>query len=338
MATALDESYPYDGQDAFEAQWREAHRTLPGNGVIASLDNEMAVAAGTGRQVTVATGRAWLAGAFGKITAQKTLALTTNSSGQPRIDRIVIRNNFDANQIELDVLTGTPGASPVAPTVASTSSIQEFPLARIGPLASGYSNVLTGDVHDERCFLSPYAVPSFADANALIAGWPLGPVGGYIHSRRSDNGLYFYDTAAVAWDQLRRRRFNIAYMPSGNEDTGTNATWPVGLHTSVAVPAWATRARCSAKIGQVQAVTGACNVDMQLLLGATMVDEQRVRWDTTFMPTSGSKVDLMLAGDVDCSSLAGTTVTFRTLANVVSGSGVVRATSETSAFADVEFR
>lgn len=334
MATALDASYPYDGVDAFEAEWRDMFRAL-GSGVVAGLDNELApFADSSGRQVKVSTGRIWAAGQFGKNTSQKMLAIATNGSGQPRIDRIVARNLFGSG-IELDILTGTPGSSPVPPTLTSDSTMQEFPLAQVGPLASGFTTVAAGQIFDERYFISLNGPPAYATAGQDLTLWtPLAV--GMIFTGRDDGGLYWWDGAAGR--NLRRQDADIAFTPSGNEDvTAGFITWPSGLSVNVAVPAWATKAKCFAKIGQVTAVTGTLDHQVFLTLGSITVAGQKIEWDLTFMPSGGSAEDIILAGTVDVTAIRGTTVAFGTTADRVSGSGALRADVNSASYAELEF-
>lgn len=332
-AVAFDESYPYDGGDAVEDAWREMFRAL-GSGVVADLDNELQVAVDTGRNIQVKTGRMWAAGEFGKVTAAKTgIAISANASGNPRIDRVIVRNNFTTNQIEIDVKTGTPGVTPVAPALVSNGSMQEFSLARIGPLASGFTNVSGGNIHDERCFLSLYADAAFADAAARDL-WQPTPKPGFAAFVRDTGGLYRY--TGTTWQQILRVVAHVTYDPSGDDATATNATWPNGLTGSVDVPAWATRMWAVAKLGQIHDLTATANVDVQFLLDTLVIDDDRIRWAAGV--DANSERDITLLGDIDVSSVAGTTVTLRTLGNIVSGTGVLHADSESSSAIVAEFR
>lgn len=330
MPTAFDLSYPYDGVDAFEQEWRDMFRAL-GSGVVAGADNELAVFGdSSGRQVKVPTGRIWAAGEFGKVTAQKTLAIAANSSGQPRIDRVIARNLF-GTQIELDVLTGTPGASPVPPALTSDGTMQEFSLAQVGPLASGFTTVAAGQVTDEAAYISNYGPPAFG-TGAAFSLWVPVPGPGMMFFLRDSGGLYLYDGSGFI--QQRREEADLNYQAGGNQDitSGSFSIWPTGLHLSVDVPAWATRAHLKAKIGEPLSVTATLDHQVNLDLGALNGDSQVFVWPVGFQQ------DIVLEADVDCTSLAGTPQILQTVANRAGGSGSLRVDANSNSYIGVEFR
>lgn len=340
MATVADRTYPYDTMDAFEAAYRDIYGSA-GSGVFAAVANELAVFGdSSGRQVKLPTGAISVLGQFGGVDSQKTLAIATNTSGQPRIDRVIARNVFSVpgtpGQIEFDVLTGTPGSSPVAPALTSDGTMHEVPLAQIGPLASGFTTVAAGQVTNEACYISNYGPPAFGEG-AAFALWIPVPSPGMMFYLRDSGGLYLYD--GTGFIQQRRQNAQLDYVPGGNQDvTGAFAVWPTGLHLSVDVPAWATRARCRAHIGQVQAITGTLDHNVNLTLGTVLMAGQNFAWDLTFMPSAGSGEDIDLIGDQDVSAIAGTTVALEVVAERASGSGVLRADASSSSHIDVEFR
>lgn len=334
---AADVALPFDGQDAFEDSWRDMFGSWFADGVSAGALNELLVYGdSTGRQVKLKTGRMRLAGDLAGNDTEKTLTVTANASGNPRIDRVVARLKRDTHAIDFYVKAGTPGASPVPPTLTSDAVTTERSLARIGALASGYSTIAAGNVHPERALLSSHSVPAFDDDTARDL-WVPSPHTGYTAALRSNEGLYEYWNGS--WKQTLRTRGYINHTPGSDQTTGTNATWPAGLTVDVDVPTWATRAKCTAKISQVYAVTNPTNTDVRLLLGILDVDIQpHIRWDGSVATTTNAPQDLFFAGDIDCSSIAGTTVTLRVKANNISGSGALRANNESSCYADVEFR
>src|SRR5512139_3269260 len=127
MATAATRSYPYDVGSATESAWREMFTAA----------NEAAVTPGTGRQVLVATSGAWVAGEYGAFDSQVGLSLSTNGTANPRYDLVVMRNNFTANQVELDIVSGPAAVTPIVPTPTVNASMHEIPLAAVY-CASGF--------------------------------------------------------------------------------------------------------------------------------------------------------------------------------------------------------
>jgi hypothetical protein len=59
-------------------------------------------------QVKVKTGKGMIRGHYGETTVEKTLPIAANASGNPRIDRVVLRGDFVNNRIEVDIIQGTP--------------------------------------------------------------------------------------------------------------------------------------------------------------------------------------------------------------------------------------
>lgn len=118
MPVTADTYLPFDsgaGADVAEAGWRGmARHWRPSGPLITDLApadwDVLQPSAGTGRQVLVEAGSAWIAGHYGEWDAQSALDITANTSGSTRVDAIVARVDFVNNTIELDVVEGTPGA------------------------------------------------------------------------------------------------------------------------------------------------------------------------------------------------------------------------------------
>lgn len=162
MATALDTYLFYDagaGANVAEDGWRTAMRHMLGSasGVIRGFLNEFNVFAdSSGMQVKVNTGECWIRGQYGQSTSTKALGITTAHATLARVDRVVLRNDFVANQIVVDVLTGTPGASPSAPSVTQTTAIWETSLATVSVPATD-TNIDSGQVTDNRVYTTAQA-------------------------------------------------------------------------------------------------------------------------------------------------------------------------------------
>lgn len=150
MSTTLDSYAPYDagaGSNALEATWRAMMRRVLATGVLAGVDNNFEVYGdSTGLQVKVKTGQCWIAGHWGQSTSEKILAVATNALGITRGDRVILRNDFVANRIELDILTGTTGTPP---TLTQDSSKWEISLATLS-VPNGDVSIDAAQVTDAR--------------------------------------------------------------------------------------------------------------------------------------------------------------------------------------------
>lgn len=171
MATTLDQYYPYDagnGANVTEDDWRNFMGGISQSGVVVARANELATTGdSTGMQVKIATGAVWLDGQYGENDSGViTLPITANASGNPRIDLVVARNNFTTNLIEVDVIAGTPAATPTVPTVTQNSTIYEIALASVA-VSNGAVTIAAADVVDLRhynnarnTFVRRYIVPT----------------------------------------------------------------------------------------------------------------------------------------------------------------------------------
>lgn len=155
MSIINDYGFPFTSQDGdrkYSAlEWREYFSRLIHNGLIQNAANECQVKpqAAPNKTVYVDTGVVFINGAMRVLEEPVTLAVAENTSGNPRIDRVVARLNEASRTIEFDVLEGTPAGSPVAPSLTRNEGVYEMGLADI-TLANGYSTITSGIIADQR--------------------------------------------------------------------------------------------------------------------------------------------------------------------------------------------
>lgn len=153
-------SWPFhdgtSGTPVLEDQWSKMARTWSQSGVVSYGNNLGPYSDSDGRQVKVPTGRAIVRGHYYEnASPTKVLAIAANASGNPRIDRVVLRLDPSANSVTLAVLQGTPAGSPSAPALTQTDvGVFEISLARV-TVANGATNIVPADVIDERTFIGP---------------------------------------------------------------------------------------------------------------------------------------------------------------------------------------
>jgi len=149
VATTLDLYMPYDtgaGSNVTEDGWRQFAKWWRGDGVIRNTGSEMAVFGdSSGMQVKVPAGEVWIQGNWGKVSSTKTLPIAAAHATLARRDLVIARNDFVNNRIELDVLTGTPAASPTYQSVTQNSSIWEIQLGKV-QVAAAASGITAGNV------------------------------------------------------------------------------------------------------------------------------------------------------------------------------------------------
>lgn len=81
--------------------------------------------------VEVGTGAMFVQGRYYENDAVRTLAIAASDPVLPRLDRVVVRISIAAQTIRLAVLTGTPNAAPVLPSLTTTAATWEVDLAHI---------------------------------------------------------------------------------------------------------------------------------------------------------------------------------------------------------------
>jgi len=127
---------PFDDAPWSMDQWyRFAHTWAPSGvlGVEADAATPATGALGltvTGLDISMATGRAWVHGAgYERTDTPWTATVAANLTAQPRIDALVLRRDLTARTVTPTLLTGTPAATPAAPTRADDETGQwDLPL------------------------------------------------------------------------------------------------------------------------------------------------------------------------------------------------------------------
>lgn len=127
-----------------------------------------AVTPGAGLQVAIAAGEALVSSRAAYDTASGTVNLAAAHASLARIDLAVLRVNVAAKTIARAVLTGTPSASPVAPTPANDpAGITELPLGLIA-VAPGAAALSAGNITDQRTILdAPMSILDLLGVTAI---------------------------------------------------------------------------------------------------------------------------------------------------------------------------
>ena len=123
-----------------------------GSGYVLGYGNELRVSANSPANmgVLVRTGRCYVQGYYGWVTANEALTVPTANPTKPRIDRVVARLSVSVNQsVTFAVLTGTPATTPTPPALTRTSETYEISLARIF-VGAGVTSINAANITDER--------------------------------------------------------------------------------------------------------------------------------------------------------------------------------------------
>lgn len=101
--------------------------------------------AGANMSVDVTVGAAFVNGTFYYTDATVNLVVTSNASGNPRIDTVILRKDWSAQTVRLVVKPGTPAATPVPPGLTqSAGTTWEIPLYDIA-VANGAITITTAN-------------------------------------------------------------------------------------------------------------------------------------------------------------------------------------------------
>lgn len=119
------------------------------NGVYENVGDSLAVAAGTGLNVTVATGKAIVNSHWVKLSAVETLEIATAHNLFSRYDMVSLRWNSTTRDVTLQVTTGTPASTPVRPTPVTSDTAYEIVLAYVLVPANA-TQITTGNIYDQR--------------------------------------------------------------------------------------------------------------------------------------------------------------------------------------------
>jgi len=172
-AVLQDDGVTYD-REYNAQQFTKYFGTLVTTGVMKGMGNMLAVSATGSNMVTkINTGIAFVEGKYYENDSFKELTHDTETLGNSRIDRIVVRMDLstEARYVKAFIKKGVPSTSPVAPTLTQTPNLYEISLAQV-KIVGGQTFIAINAVTDERGkeAICPWAgskiLPSFDD-NAL---------------------------------------------------------------------------------------------------------------------------------------------------------------------------
>lgn len=172
-AVLQDDGVTYD-REYNAQQFTKYFGALVTTGVMKGMSNMLAVSANGSNMVTkIDTGIAFVEAKYYENDSFKELTHDTETLGNSRIDRIVIRMDLstEARYVKVFIKKGLPSTNPVAPTLTQTANLYEISLAQV-KIVGGQTFIATNAVTDERGqkVICPWAgsniLPSFDD-NAL---------------------------------------------------------------------------------------------------------------------------------------------------------------------------
>lgn len=172
--------------------WAQWSKGILSEGYVPDVGDELVVteSSPTAMSVQVGLGVAWVDGRYFEVySAAEELTIPASDGSNPRIDRIVVRNDLNARETVLAVLEGTPATTPSAPALTRDSTTYEISLAQIA-VGTGVTSITNSDITDERddktvCGVAgPHAsdelwtlIGTFSDSDsATIFAWDSGTI------------------------------------------------------------------------------------------------------------------------------------------------------------------
>lgn len=119
------------------------------NGIFPNPSNTLQVYEKTNMTVTVKPGKGWINGYFAVNEYDYDLTLDNADGVLNRIDRIVLRLDFNARAINIAVKKGTFASTPVAPTLQRDADAHELALADVY-VTKGATTIRQSNITDQR--------------------------------------------------------------------------------------------------------------------------------------------------------------------------------------------
>ncbi len=104
-------------------------------------------------------------------STDNTLTIASNSSGNSRIDTVVVELDLSqpagSDTLVAKIVQGTPAASPVAPTLTQSASVFQYPLADV-TVVDSFTVITNANITDRRAFAA-IVTPSSVDVQTFTA-------------------------------------------------------------------------------------------------------------------------------------------------------------------------
>jgi hypothetical protein len=216
-------SWPFDkgdGQRVDPARWQSLITPGTANGVIGRWgDSALSVSVSSSQPgaVDVAPGKAFVRGVIYQTDQPVTLALSTQTEPNPRVDLVVVELDIPNSKAALRILKGQPASAPVAPGVRQIDGgIWQYPLAQV-TLRRGQTAVES--IRDVRTLVDSGRPPAVANSNI-----PTNPTPGDLaYYKSQDTGaeeLHMYASNG-GWSIAAALGKAVSYTPQLNWSGGS---------------------------------------------------------------------------------------------------------------------
>lgn len=293
------------GTAVTEALWKAMAGQWMASGVIGSTRNTgdpsltpSIPGGGGGPTFGLTAGDAYVDGLLYSNSAPLTKTASANPTGNPRIDRLVLKRDTTAKTVTAVIVEGTVSSSPTPPTLTPTATVSYLAIARatVAGGASVYSNLV-----DERVFTGRRSVvgpaTAFAGTPATGDDWYQGATGlwqmwtgsGYSNVAEVLLGLGAKLETAEALAAGTTESSSFDDVRSGAPVVGTSFVAPLSgkvvVHTAcgISTPSGSVIGSCSVRIGTGATLGGGTEIEPAILdraLQNTGSEVQAGRTDT----------------------------------------------------------
>ena len=138
----------YNGDRIYNAeQFSSFYDGLINDGVYSSIGQRFYVAASTGMDITVDTGRAWFNHTWTFNNQKMVLTVPAADTVYTRIDAEVIEMNKVERKNEIKIIQGTPAETPAKPTMIHNTSVNQYALAYV-TVGINATSILTDNIEN----------------------------------------------------------------------------------------------------------------------------------------------------------------------------------------------
>lgn len=117
------------------------------DGVFKLIGNKFQVVQNTGMSIFVRSGKAWFNNTWTYNDGDISLTVADSDLVLPRIDSVIIEVNaaLASRTNSIKIITGTPHATPIPPTLTNTSELHQYPLAYIS-VGVGVTSIVNANI------------------------------------------------------------------------------------------------------------------------------------------------------------------------------------------------
>jgi hypothetical protein len=162
-SVTLPVSGPWAAAGFAQAQWSAmAAFWFAGGGIHGDYSSTFLQGKGdsSGMHVKVEPGSATWLGQYAELDSEATIDIASNSSGNPRIDRVCLRRDPTGKTMILTRIAGTPGVTPAVPALTA----QDLPICQVA-VANGAVTIAASNVTEDRLFFPLGTIPVTGPAN-----------------------------------------------------------------------------------------------------------------------------------------------------------------------------